>query len=222
MFASDKNDARGLAMRGKTISERDIVVIVDDDENIRDALTNLLLSVEIETLTFSSTRDLFAASLPDRPGCMVLDVRLPGTSGLDLQAQLNAKGNHLPIVFLTGHGDVAMSVRAMKAGAIDFLTKPVRDQDLLDAVFTAIDRDLERRRANAEKARLAELAATLTPREHEVAAAVVRGLINKQIAFELGITEITVKLHRGNVMRKMQARSAADLVHKTQLAGLSY
>jgi FixJ family two-component response regulator len=221
MLTADKNGVRGLAMQRKTIGERDLVVIVDDDEDIRYALTDLLRSVDIETLTFSSTRDLSAVSLPDRPGCIILDVRLPGTSGLDLQAYLNAKGDHLPIVFLTGYGDVAMSVRAMKAGAIDFLTKPVRDQDLLDAVFTAIDRDQERRRANFEKARVAELAATLTPREREVAAAVARGLINKQIAFKLGITEITVKLHRGSVMRKMQARSVADLIHKAQLAGFS-
>lgn len=200
--------------------EKAVVVIVDDDADIRAAMADLLRSVEIESLTFESTRDLLAAKLPDCLGCLVLDVRLPGTSGLDLQAQLNAQGNHLPIVFLTGHGDIAMSVRAMKAGAIDFLTKPVRDQDLLDAIFAAIDRDRERRRAEAEVRRVEKLVASLTPREREVAGAVARGLMNKQIAHELGITEITVKLHRGNVMRKLEARSIADLVHKAQLAGI--
>ena len=200
--------------------DRELVVIVDDDDTICLALADLLRSVGIESMSFSSTRDLLGTQLPNRPGCMVLDVRLPGTSGLDLQSQLTAKGHHLPIVFLSGHGDIAMSVRAMKAGAVDFLTKPVRDQDLLDAVFVAIDQDKERRRSDEEVQRASQLAAALTPREREVAAAVSRGLVNKQIAYELGISEITVKLHRGNLMRKMQARSVAELVHKARLVGI--
>jgi FixJ family two-component response regulator len=205
-------------MERKKSSDKDLVVIVDDDAGICAAVADLLRSVGIESLTFASTRDLLNATLPDRPGCMVLDVRLPGSSGLDLQSQLSAKDNHPPIVFLTGHGDIAMTVRAMKAGAVDFLTKPVRDQDMLDAVFAAIDRDRARRDTEAEMKRVAELAATLTPREREVASAVTRGLMNKRIAHELGITEVTVKFHRGNVMRKMQARSIAELVQKVQLA----
>lgn len=205
-------------MERKKSSDKDLVVIVDDDAGICAAVADLLRSVGIESLTFASTRDLLNATLPDRPGCMVLDVRLPGSSGLDLQSQLSAKDNHLPIVFLTGHGDIAMTVRAMKAGAVDFLTKPVRDQDMLDAVFAAIDRDRARRDTEAEMKRVAELAATLTPREREVASAVTRGLMNKRIAHELGIAEVTVKFHRGNVMRKMQARSIAELVQKVQLA----
>ncbi|HEY0233743.1 MAG TPA: response regulator transcription factor [Afipia sp.] len=201
-------------------SDKDLVIIVDDDATMRDALTDLLRSVGIESLVFSSTRDLLSATIPDRPGCMVLDVRLPGTSGLDLQAQLNVSGNHLPIVFLTGHGDIAMTVRAMKAGAVDFLTKPIRDQDMLDAVFAAIERDRVRRSAEVDAREVAALAAKLTPREREVACAVTRGLMNKQIAYELGITEITVKLHRGNVMRKLQAHSVADFLRKAQLLGV--
>lgn len=199
-------------------NDKPVVIIVDDDPDICAAMADLMRSVELEALTFASTRELLGAALPDRPGCMVLDVRLPGTSGLDLQAQLKAKGSHMPIIFLTGHGDIAMSVRAMKAGALDFLTKPVRDQDILDAVSAAIERDRARRRSAAEAQGVVDLVATLTAREREVAAGVTRGLMNKQIAHELGIAEITVKLHRGNVMRKMQVRSVADLVRKMQLA----
>jgi FixJ family two-component response regulator len=146
----------------------------------------------------------------------VLDVRLPGLSGLDFQEELARRGNAMPIIFMTGHGDIPMTVRAMKAGAVDFLTKPFRDQDMLDAVTAAIDRDGARRRMAAEDRQVAELAAALTPREREVLAAVRRGLLNKQIAHELGISEITVKLHRGNLRRKMGARSLADLLQKTQ------
>lgn len=203
----------------KLAAERPLVVVVDDDPQICEAAKDLLRSVDIETLTFSNARDMLNYALPDKVACMVLDVRLPGISGLDFQAQLNARGNALPIIFMTGHGDIPMTVRAMKAGAMDFLAKPVRDQDLLDAVFGAIDRDTARRANEAEARQIAELEKTLTPREREVASSVIRGLMNKQIAYDLGITEMTVKLHRGNVMRKMQARSVADLIYKAQMLG---
>lgn len=193
-----------------------LVVIVEDDEGIREGLQDLLRSVGLDTIAFGSTADLLAASLPDRPSCLVLDVRLPGTSGLDLQSRLAAMGNRLPIIFMTGHGDIPMSVRAMKAGALDFLTKPFRDQDMLDAIAVAIERDRVRRTESAGTAELGRLAATLTAREAEVMQHVVQGLLNKQIAHALGISEITVKIHRGNVMRKMQAGSVADLVRKAE------
>ena len=191
-----------------------LVILVDDDAGMREALIDLFRSVGMEAMAFSSTAELTAARLPDRPGCMVLDVRLPGGSGLDLQTHLAASGNRRPVIFITGHGDIPMTVRAMKAGAIDFLTKPFRDQDMLDAVDAAIEKDRQRRREEGAAQEVLRLAAALTPRE--------RGLMNKQIAAELGITEITVKLHRGNVMRKLNARSVADLVRKAEaLAGAS-
>jgi FixJ family two-component response regulator len=194
-----------------------LVFIVDDDEAIREALTDLLRSVGIESRCFGSTRELLDAAPTDRPGCLILDVRLPGLSGLDLQAQLVRNRNTRPIIFMTGHGDVPMTVRAMKAGAMDFLTKPFRDQDMLDAVAAAIDKDMAQRQEAVAAKEVAAQAATLTPRETEVMAAVVKGLMNKQIAGLLGISEITVKLHRGNVMRKMEVRSVADLVRKAEL-----
>ncbi|MBW8724983.1 MAG: response regulator transcription factor [Inquilinus limosus] len=205
------------ASAAATSTDTPLVLIVDDDEGIREALTDLLRSVGIEAKSFGSTRELLDATPSDRPGCLILDVRLPGLSGLDLQAQLARSGNTRPIIFMTGHGDIPMSVRAMKAGALDFLTKPFRDQDMLDAVATAIDKDMAQRRDAAAAKQVAALAATLTPREAEVMAAVVKGLMNKQIAGLLGISEITVKLHRGNVMRKMGVRSVADLVRKSEL-----
>ncbi|MGH1571328.1 response regulator transcription factor [Methylobacterium sp. P31] len=194
-----------------------LVVIVEDDEGVREGLQDLLRSVGLDTIAFGSTRDLLAATLPDRPGCMVLDVRLPGSSGLDLQSKLAAMGNRMPIIFMTGHGDIPMSVQAMKAGALDFLTKPFRDQDMLDAIAVAIERDRARRAESAGLAEIEALAASLTAREAEVMHHVVKGLLNKQIAHALGISEITVKIHRGNVMRKMAASSVADLVRKTEL-----
>lgn len=205
------------AARPPAESERPLVLIVEDDEGVREALRGLLASVGIEALTFGGTADLLAATLPDRPGCLVLDVRLPGLSGLDLQSKLTAAGNRMPVIFMTGYGDVPMSVRAMKAGALDFLTKPFNDQDMLDAVAAAIARDEARRREGAAVGEVARLAATLTPRETEVLGAVVKGLLNKQIAYDLGLSEITVKIHRGNVMRKMKAASVADLVRKADM-----
>lgn len=207
------------AQVGKTSSstpqpreEQPLVIIVDDDAAIREALHELILSTGMQPACFASTRDLLEAGIPDRPGCLILDVRMPGTSGLDLQHQLAASGNPKPIIFLTGHGDIPMTVQAMKSGAVDFLTKPVRDQTLLDAVTAAIERDVaQRARASVVKANLERLA-TLTPREREVLAEVARGRLNKQIAHDLGISEVTVKLHRGNVMRKMNAASVGDLI----------
>ncbi|GEO15876.1 response regulator transcription factor [Microvirga aerophila] len=193
-------------------AERPLVLIVDDDEEVRTALQELMESVGLDAVGFASPRELLDSELPDRPGCLVLDVRMPGASGLDLQQQLAAKGNLKPIIFLTGHGDIPMTVQAMKAGAIDFLTKPVRDQTLLDAVTLAIERDIAQM-ADARRARKhLDRFATLTLRERQVLREVTRGRLNKQIAFDLGIKEITVKLHRGNVMRKMQAASVGELI----------
>jgi FixJ family two-component response regulator len=191
---------------------RPLVVIVDDDDAIREALDELLQSVGIDSISFASTREFLAAALPDRPGCLILDVRLPGASGLELQGQLAASGNAKPVIFLTGHGDIEMTVQAMRAGAIDFFTKPFRAQTLLDAVAAAIAQDIARRGAARIVKRQVERFATLTPRERQVLREVAYGRINKQIAFDLGISEITVKLHRGNVMRKMEAISVAELV----------
>ncbi|MCC2614170.1 response regulator transcription factor [Neorhizobium petrolearium] len=197
-----------------------VVYIVDDDPSIREALVDLFLSTRTDATSFESAQDLLDNADLKRPGCILLDVRLPGANGLDFQLHLEKLGNQMPIIFMTGHGDIPMSVRAMKAGAVDFLAKPFRDQDILDAVAAAFQKDREVRLQSAANDAVAKLASTLTPREHEVMAAVVKGLMNKQIAFSLGISEITVKLHRGNVMRKMEARSVADLVRKAELLGL--
>jgi FixJ family two-component response regulator len=192
--------------------EQPVVVIVDDDAAIRDALHELMLSAGMECACFASTRELLEANVLDRPGCLILDVRMPGSSGLDLQHHLAASGNRKPIVFLSGHGDIPMTVQAMKAGAIDFLTKPVRDQTLLDAVITGIKRDLAQRADALVVKRNVERLETLTPRERRVLHELARGRVNKQIAFDLGISEVTVKLHRGNVMRKMLAASIGELI----------
>lgn len=192
--------------------EKPLVIIVDDDEAVREGLYELILSAGFQPAAFASTKELLEADVIDRPGCLILDVRMPGSSGLDLQHHLTRNGNPKPIIFLTGHGDIPMTVQAMKAGAIDFLTKPVRDQTLLDAVIAAIAADA-RRRAEAEVVeRNVKRLETLTPREREVLHEVARGRLNKQIAYDLGISEVTVKLHRGNVMRKMQAASIGELI----------
>jgi len=194
------------------IPERPLVLIVDDDEAVRLALQELMFSVGLDAAGFASARELLDTALPDRSGCMVLDVRLPGTSGLDLQQQLASNGRTKPIVFLTGHGDIPMTVQAMKAGAIDFLTKPVRDQTLLDAVTAGIERDVAQR-AQARVARQhVDHHKTLTRRERQVLHAVALGRFNKQIAYDLGISEVTVKLHRSNVMKKMRATSVGELI----------
>ncbi len=193
-------------------ADRPLVVLVDDDDGLREALQELLLSAGLDAIGFASTRDLLEAELPDRPGCLVVDVRMPGVSGLDLQRKLAESGDAKPIVFLTAHGDIPMSVQAMKAGAVDFLTKPVRDQTLLDAIAAGIERDIKQRvHSRALRDHLSRLA-LLTPRERQVLREVAVGRQNKQIAFDLGIKEITVKLHRSNVMRKMQVASVGELV----------
>ncbi|MBX4863170.1 response regulator transcription factor [Rhizobium sophorae] len=212
------NDARKPAKT--TSNDTPVVYVVDDDPSIREALVDLFLSVRTEAQVFESAQDLLDNADLKRPGCILLDVRLPGANGLDFQIHLEKLGNQMPIIFMTGHGDIPMTVRAMKAGAVDFLAKPFRDQDILDAVAVAFQKDRDLRQQSAANGAVSELAKTLTRREHEVMAAVVQGLMNKQIAFNLGISEITVKLHRGNVMRKMEARSVADLVRKAELLGL--
>ena len=193
-----------------------IVCIVDDDASVREALASLFRSVGLSVASFGSAADFLAREHADAPGCLVLDVRLPGVSGLDFQSQLASMDNHLPIIFMTGHGDIPMSVRAMKAGALDFLAKPFRDQDMLDAVANAIERDAAARRDADALATLRQAYASLTPREREVMAHVTAGLMNKQVGGLLGLSEITVKIHRGNVMRKMGAKSLAELVKQAE------
>jgi FixJ family two-component response regulator len=193
-------------------TDRPLVVIVDDDDDVRDSLQELMLSVGLDVCCFASPRELLEAELPERPGCLVLDVRMPGSSGLDLQHQLASRGNPKPIIFLTGHGDIPMTVQAMKAGAIDFLTKPFRDQTLLDAVIAGIERDVAQRAQAETIMQHVGRFTSLTPRERQVLREVAHGRLNKQIAFELGISEITVKLHRSNVMRKMRTISVGELI----------
>jgi FixJ family two-component response regulator len=196
--------------------EHPAVFIVDDDVSVREALRNLLRSVGLKVETFGTAQEFLSRRHSDAPGCLVLDVRLPGLSGLDLQRQLAEENIRIPIIFITAHGDIQMSVRAMKAGAVEFLSKPFRDQDLLDAVRQAIDRDRAARTRRAEMAELHDRYQSLSPREREVMGLVVRGLLNKQIAGELGTTEATIKLHRGRLMHKMRADSLADLVRMAE------
>jgi len=204
----------------ETAEQAPIVFVVDDDAAVRQALTGLFRSIDLQVQTFGSAAEFLRGKLPDRPGCLVLDVRLPGLSGLDFQAELARSGVHIPIIFITGHGDIPMSVRAMKAGAVEFLTKPFRDQDMLDAIQAAVEKDRSRRAQDKKLAELRALFDALTSREQEVIGFVTAGLMNKQIAAEMGVSEITVKVHRGNVMRKMGARSLADLVRMAETLGI--
>ena len=192
--------------------EQPVVFVVDDDASMRATLADVMRSVGLQVQTFASAREFMGSKLPDAPGCLVLDVRLPGQSGLDFQRTLVASGIELPVVFITGHGDVPMSVRAMKAGAVDFLIKPFRDQDLLDAVHAAIQRDRAQRQHVIGLADLEERYRALTERERDIMALVVVGRLNKQIASELGLAEVTVKAHRSQLMHKMGAKSLPELV----------
>ena len=201
-------------------AEEPVVFLVDDDQSLCEALRSLFRSVGYQVKIFGSSAELLESHFPDAPSCLVLDVRLPGISGLDLQKELARVQINIPIIFITGHGDIPMSVKAMKAGAIDFLAKPFRDQDMLDAVAIALDRDRERRQAEKQLMNLRACFGTLTQREREVMRLVVDGLLNKQVAGELKLSEITVKVHRGNVMRKMGAHSLADLVRMAEILGV--
>lgn len=199
---------------------RAVVVIVDDDADIRDALSNLFGSIDLNVVVFGSAAEMMETQLPAAPCCLVLDIRLPGIGGLEFQSQLARAGVRVPIVFMTGHGDIPMSVRAMKAGAVDFLTKPFRDQDMIDAVSIAIEQDKKRRKQDETADNLQGLYRSLTPRESEVMWFVTKGKLNKQIAGEMGLAEITVKIHRGNMMRKMGATSVAELARMAESLGI--
>ncbi len=209
----------------RSVGEGDVsaplVFVVDDDASIRDSLRRLITSVGFKVEVFPSARAFLGARRPEVAGCLVLDVRLPGLSGLDLQRELAATNAELPIIFLTGHGDIPMSVRAMKAGAVEFLTKPFREQELLDAIRSAIERDRTMRAERQERSELGRRYASLTPRERDVMAGIIAGLLNKQIAGELGTSEPTVKEQRGHVMAKMQAGSVAELVRIASRLGIT-
>jgi FixJ family two-component response regulator len=203
-----------------TEHQKSLVLVIDDDPSVRNGLTLLFRSVGFETRAFGSAQEFLQSTLPDVPSCLVLDVRLPGQSGLEFQAELLKANTHIPIIFMTGHGDIPMTVRAMKGGAVDFLAKPFRDQDILDAVATAIERDRKWRASEKVLSDLRALFGTLSPRECEVMALVSSGLMNKQSAAELNLAEITVKIHRGRLMKKMHARSVADLVKMAEALGV--
>ena len=194
------------------MNESALVHVVDDDASMRSALEELFESVGLQSQTYATAKDFLSANLSDRPGCIVLDVRLPDMNGLEFQTRLNQIGVGIPVVMMTGHGDIPMSVHAMKHGAVDFLAKPFRDQDMLDAVLTAIERDRQRRVIESDDSQLKERFETLSPREQEVMSLVTAGKMNKQVAGDLGISEITVKIHRGAAMHKMGARTYAELV----------
>jgi FixJ family two-component response regulator len=198
-----------------------VVFIVDDDASVRDAITDLLLSVGLTVHSFGSTQEFLQSNRPDAPGCLVLDVRMPGQSGLEFQRTLTNAGIHLPVIFISGHGDIPMSVRAMKSGAVEFLTKPLHEQELLDAIQEGIERDRARRQEAKVIATLRERFESLTLREREVFTLVITGSMNKQTAAQLDLSETTVKVHRSQIMRKMRAKSLVDLVRMADLLGIS-
>ena len=215
MYSASLASAKRRAI-GQGVAETPIIHIVDDDESMREVLASLLRSVALSARVYASVDAFLQAHRADAPGCLILDVRIPGMSGLDFQARLREVGVELPVILMTGYGDIPMSVRGMKAGAVDFLVKPVRDQEMLDAVAVAIDRDRARRAGNAESAALRERFATLSPRESQVMQLAAAGKMNKRIAGDLGISLVTVKIHRGAAMRKMGARTLADLVRMAE------
>jgi FixJ family two-component response regulator len=200
--------------------EQAVVFVIDDDADLRDGLSNLLRSVGLQVRAFGSATDFLESKLPDAPSCLVLDVRLPGLSGLDFQSELIKKSIGMPIVFMSAHGDIPMTVRAMKAGAVEFLPKPFHDQSMLDAVHSALEKDRERRKSISDTSQLRSSFDSLTSREQEIFAYVASGLMNKQIAAEIEVSEITVKVHRASVMRKMGAKSLADLVRMADALGV--
>jgi FixJ family two-component response regulator len=204
----------------ETIKTQRIVYVIEDDASMREALQSLFSSVGLRVETYGSASEFFGKKLPDAAICLVVDVRLPGLSGLDFQTELSKANIEVPIIFITGHGDIAMTVKAMKAGAIEFLPKPFRDQDLLDAVKLGLEKDEARRESRKTSAAVRSLYESLTPREQEVIKWVTAGLMNKQVAAEMGVSEITVKVHRGNAMRKMGAKSLADLVRMADMLGI--
>ena len=210
----------GLRLMSKQHEDQPIVVVIDDDDLVREGVCDLLRSIGLQTKPFASVPEFLKWKLPDGPRCLVLDVRLPGLSGLDFQSELNKANVQIPIVFMTGHGDIPMSVRAMKGGAVDFLSKPFRDQDLLDAVQTGLEHDRNRRQSASTTLQLRSAFDSLTSREQEIMGLVAAGLMNKQIAAEIGVSEVTVKFHRGNLMRKMGAKSVAELVRMADNLGV--
>ena len=201
-------------------AEESIVYVIDDDRLMRGALSTLFRSVELGVKTFSSATEFLQNALPAVPSCLILDIRMPRLSGLDLQAELGRLGINMPVIFITGYGDIPMSVRAMKAGAVDFLTKPFRDQEMVDAVTAALQRDRKRRSEEESHSEVQVRFASLTQRERQIMGLVTGGLMNKQVAARIGISERTVKIHRGNLMRKMQAKSLAELVVMAQIVGI--
>ena len=211
---------RHSRMTHQEAKELRFVYVIDDDESMREAICDLVRSVGLEARPFRSAKEFLLAEFPSAPSCLVLDIRLPGISGLDLQDNLASANIHIPIIFMTGHGDIPMSVRALKAGALEFLTKPFRDQDMLDAIQAGLERDRQRRAADDEASDLRSTFDGLTVREKEILGWVAAGLMNKQIAGKVGISEVTVKTHRGNLMRKMRAKSLADLVRIADALGI--
>jgi len=207
-------------MKTSESNKQPVVFVIDDDKSLRDALNRLFRLVGLRAESFVTATDFLKTKLPDVPSCLVLDIRLPGISGLDVQTELTKANVKIPIIFMTGHGDIPMAVEAMKAGALEFLPKPFRDQDMLDAVQLALERDRTRRQAEQADAQLRTNLESLSSREREVMALVTAGLMNKQIAAQLGVAEVTVKFHRGSLMRKMNAHSVAELAQMAQVLGI--